>query len=288
MDTRRLFFQHVAQTSESPLAIHIKKAAGSKLWDNDGNEYIDLIAGISVCNIGHRHKDVVNAIKEQTDQYLHVFVYGEMIESPQVQYAQLLAEHLPSSLNSVYFTNSGAEAVEGAMKLAKRATGRTDIISFTKSYHGSTQGALSLMGDDVTGRDCSIWFNAVVRGDVNSIRIGNKVNIQDGAVIHCTYKRSKTVIGNNVSIGHNAIVHGCTVHDDVLIGMGAIVMDNAEIGSNSIIAAGAVVLENTKVEPGSIYAGVPAVKVKNISPDLINGEINRIADNYLKYAGWFR
>jgi carbonic anhydrase/acetyltransferase-like protein (isoleucine patch superfamily) len=146
----------------------------------------------------------------------------------------------------------------------------------------------TIVGDVVTGDDCSIWFNAVVRGDVNSIKIGNKVNIQDGAVVHCTYKRSKTLIGNNVSIGHNAIVHGCTVHDDVLIGMGAIVMDNAEIGSNCIIAAGAVVLENTKVEPGSIYAGVPAVKVKNISPDLINGEINRIADNYIKYADWFR
>ena len=146
----------------------------------------------------------------------------------------------------------------------------------------------TVVGDVITGDDCSIWFNAVVRGDVNSIKIGNKVNIQDGAVVHCTYKRSKTVIGNNVSIGHNAIVHGCTVHDDVLIGMGAIVMDNAEIGSNCIIAAGAVVLENTKIEPGSIYAGVPAVKVKNISPDLINGEINRIAENYIKYAGWFR
>jgi carbonic anhydrase/acetyltransferase-like protein (isoleucine patch superfamily) len=146
----------------------------------------------------------------------------------------------------------------------------------------------TVVGDVVTGNDCSIWFNAVVRGDVNSIRMGNKVNIQDGAVIHCTYQRSKTVIGNNVSIGHNAIVHGCTVHDDVLIGMGAIVMDNAEIGSNSIIAAGAVILENTKVEPGSIYAGVPAKKVKNISPSLINGEINRIADNYVKYAGWFQ
>jgi carbonic anhydrase/acetyltransferase-like protein (isoleucine patch superfamily) len=146
----------------------------------------------------------------------------------------------------------------------------------------------TVVGDVVTGSDCSIWFNAVVRGDVNSIRIGNKVNIQDGAIIHCTYQRSKTVIGNNVSIGHNAVVHGCTVHDDVLIGMGAIVMDNAEIGSNSIIAAGAVVLENTKVEPGSIYAGVPAKKVKNISPALINGEINRIADNYVKYSGWFR
>jgi len=146
----------------------------------------------------------------------------------------------------------------------------------------------TVVGDVITGKDCSIWFNAVVRGDVNSIRMGNKVNIQDGAVIHCTYQRSKTVIGNNVSIGHNAIVHGCTIHDDVLIGMGAIVMDNAEIGSNSIIAAGAVVLENTKVEPGSIYAGVPAKKVKNISPGLINGEINRIADNYVKYSDWFR
>lgn len=146
----------------------------------------------------------------------------------------------------------------------------------------------TVVGDVITGKDCSIWFNAVVRGDVNSIRMGNKVNIQDGAVIHCTYQRSKTVIGNNVSIGHNAIVHGCTVHDDVLIGMGSIVMDNAEIGSNCIIAAGAVVLENTKVEPGSIYAGVPAKKVKNISPGLINGEINRIADNYVKYSGWFR
>lgn len=146
----------------------------------------------------------------------------------------------------------------------------------------------TVVGDVVTGDNCSIWFNAVVRGDVNSIRMGHKVNIQDGAIIHCTYKRSKTVIGNNVSIGHNAIVHGCTVHNDVLIGMGAIIMDNAEIGSNSIIAAGAVVLEGTKVEEGSIYAGVPAKKVKNISPELINGEINRIADNYVHYAGWFR
>lgn len=146
----------------------------------------------------------------------------------------------------------------------------------------------TVVGDVVTGENCSIWFNAVVRGDVNSIRIGNKVNIQDGAVIHCTYQRTKTVIGNNVSIGHNAIVHGCTIHDDVLVGMGAIIMDNAVIGSNSIIAAGAVVLENTRVEEGSIYAGVPAKKVKNISAALINGEINRIADNYIKYAGWFK
>jgi carbonic anhydrase/acetyltransferase-like protein (isoleucine patch superfamily) len=146
----------------------------------------------------------------------------------------------------------------------------------------------TVVGDVSMGNDCSVWFNAVVRGDVNSIKIGNKVNVQDGAVIHCTYQRSKTYIGNNVSIGHNAIVHGCNVQDDVLIGMGAIIMDNAEIGSNSIIAAGAVVLEGTKVEAGSIYAGVPAKKVKNISPELINGEINRIANNYVRYSDWFR
>lgn len=146
----------------------------------------------------------------------------------------------------------------------------------------------TVVGDVVAGNDCSVWFNAVVRGDVNSIRMGDKVNVQDGAVIHCTFQRSKTMIGNNVSIGHNAIVHGCTVNDNVLIGMGAIVMDNAVIGSNSIIAAGAVVLENTIVEEGTIYAGVPAKKVKDISPELINGEINRIADNYVRYSDWFR
>jgi carbonic anhydrase/acetyltransferase-like protein (isoleucine patch superfamily) len=146
----------------------------------------------------------------------------------------------------------------------------------------------TIVGDVITGDDCSFWFNSVIRGDVNSIRMGNKVNVQDGAVIHCTYQRSKTLIGNNVSIGHNAIVHGCTIADNVLIGMGAIVMDNAEIGSNSIIAAGAVVLENTRVEAGSIYAGVPAKKVKDISQELISGEIDRIANNYVKYAGWFR
>jgi carbonic anhydrase/acetyltransferase-like protein (isoleucine patch superfamily) len=146
----------------------------------------------------------------------------------------------------------------------------------------------TVVGDVVMGDDCSVWFNAVVRGDVNSIRMGNKVNIQDGAVIHCTYEKTKVFLGNNVSVGHNAIVHGCTVHDNVLIGMGAIVMDNVEIGSNTIIAAGAVVLENTKVESGSIYAGIPAKKVKDINQELIHGEINRIANNYLMYAGWFK
>lgn len=146
----------------------------------------------------------------------------------------------------------------------------------------------TIVGDVIVGNDCSIWFNAVIRGDVNSIRIGNKVNVQDGAVIHCTFQRTKAIIGNNVSIGHNAIVHGCTVEDDVLIGMGAIVMDNAVVKTNTIIAAGAVVLEGMVCESGSIYAGVPAKKVKDISKELISGEIHRIANNYVKYAGWFQ
>jgi carbonic anhydrase/acetyltransferase-like protein (isoleucine patch superfamily) len=146
----------------------------------------------------------------------------------------------------------------------------------------------TIIGDVVCGTECSFWFNAVVRGDVNSIRIGNKVNIQDGAVIHCTYQKTKTILGNNVSIGHNAIVHGSLVHDNVLIGMGAIIMDNCEIGSNSIIAAGAVLTEGTIVPSGCIYAGVPAKKVKDISEELINGEINRIANNYLMYSSWFK
>jgi len=146
----------------------------------------------------------------------------------------------------------------------------------------------TIVGDVIAGNDCSFWFNCVVRGDVNYIRIGNKVNIQDGAVIHCTFKRTQAIIGNNVSIGHNAIVHGCTVHDDVLIGMGAIVMDRAVVESNTIIAAGAVVLEGTLCEGGSIYAGVPAKKVKDISKELISGEIHRIADNYVRYSEWFK
>jgi carbonic anhydrase/acetyltransferase-like protein (isoleucine patch superfamily) len=146
----------------------------------------------------------------------------------------------------------------------------------------------TLCGDVIIGDECSVWFNAVIRGDVNSIRIGNKVNIQDGVVIHCTYLKSATHIGNNVSIGHNATIHGCVIEDNVLVGMGAVIMDHAKIGSNSIIAAGAVVLENTIVEPGSIYAGMPAKKVKDISEKLIKGEIERIANNYLMYAGWYK
>lgn len=146
----------------------------------------------------------------------------------------------------------------------------------------------TIVGDVVLGDQCSVWFNAVIRGDVNYIKIGNKVNIQDGAIIHCTYQKHPTIIGNNVSIGHNAIVHGCTLQDNVLIGMGAIVMDNCVVESNSIIAAGAVLTQNTYVEAGTIYAGVPAKKVKDISQELISGEIDRISNNYIMYSGWFK
>jgi carbonic anhydrase/acetyltransferase-like protein (isoleucine patch superfamily) len=146
----------------------------------------------------------------------------------------------------------------------------------------------TIIGDVIMGNDCSIWFNAVVRGDVNSIKIGDKVNIQDGAVVHCTYQTAPTTIGNRVSIGHNALVHGCTLHDNVLIGMGAIVMDNAIVHSGSIVAAGAVVLENTVIESGWIWAGVPAKPVKRVSEELLRGQIERISNNYLMYAGWFK
>lgn len=146
----------------------------------------------------------------------------------------------------------------------------------------------TIIGDVTFGGECSVWFNAVVRGDVHYIKVGNKVNIQDGAIIHCTYQKHPTIIGNNVSIGHNAIVHGCTVKDNVLIGMGAIVMDNCVIESNSIIAAGAVVTQNTVVESGAIYAGVPARKVKNIDESAFAGEIGRIANNYVMYSSWLK
>ncbi len=145
-----------------------------------------------------------------------------------------------------------------------------------------------IIGDVTMGDDCSIWFNAVLRGDVHYIRLGNKVNVQDNATIHGTYKKAGTSIGNNVSIAHNAVIHGCTINDNVLVGMGAVVLDLAVIESNSIIAAGAVVLENTVVESGSVYAGTPAKKVKAISNDLLEGQIKRIASSYLKYSGWYK
>lgn len=145
----------------------------------------------------------------------------------------------------------------------------------------------TIVGDVEMGDECSIWFNAVLRGDVNSIRLGNRVNIQDGAVIHCTYQRTNTILGNDVSVGHNALVHGCVIHDNVLVGMGAIVMDNAVIHSHSIIAAGAVLLEGTVVESYSIYAGIPAKKVKTLDPNKAEKMLRQVAENYVMYSGWF-
>lgn len=146
----------------------------------------------------------------------------------------------------------------------------------------------TLIGEIIMGDDCSVWYQAVVRGDVNSILMGNRINIQDGAVIHGTYERSATIIGDDVSIGHNAIVHGCSIKDRVLIGMGSIIMDDSVVGSNSIIAAGSVLPKNTIVPEGSVYAGIPAKKIKEISPELQKGEIERIAANYIQYASWFK
>ncbi|MBS7320964.1 MAG: gamma carbonic anhydrase family protein [Myroides sp.] len=144
----------------------------------------------------------------------------------------------------------------------------------------------TVIGDVVMGEHCSIWYNAVVRGDVHSIKMGDKVNVQDGAIIHCTYQKHPTIIGNNVSIGHNAIVHGCTIHDNVLVGMGAIVMDNCIVNSNVIIAAGAVVTQNTELISNSIYAGVPAKRVKELNASDFAGEIDRISNNYVLYSSW--
>ena len=153
MTNRQLFLQHVGQTSDAPLCLEIIRAKGCKMWDVDGKEYLDLIAGISVCNVGHSNPEIIEAVKNQLDQYMHVMVNGEMVLTPQLEYAKLLTDNLPPTLNSVFYTASGTEATEGALKLAKRATGRTEIVSFKNSYHGSTQGALSVMGDEY-------WRNA--------------------------------------------------------------------------------------------------------------------------------
>lgn len=170
------------------------------------------------------------------------------------------------------------------MTLIKKVNGKEPV--FGKECYLAENA--TIVGDVTCGDQCSFWFNSVVRGDVHYIRMGNKVNVQDNAVIHCTYQKAPTTIGNNVSIGHNAIVHGCTIHDNVLIGMGAIVMDGCVVESNSIVAAGAILLEGTRVESGSVYAGIPARKVKEVDKALFEGEINRIANNYVMYSGWFK
>jgi acetylornithine/N-succinyldiaminopimelate aminotransferase len=183
MTQRELFLRHVAQTSEEPLCFEIEKADGCLLFDNDGNSYIDLIGGISVCNIGHGNEVVKNAIKNQVDKYLHVMVYGEVIQSPQVQYAKALAEHLPANLQSIYFTNSGSEATEGAMKLAKRVTGRSKIISFKNSYHGSTQGALSVMGSEYWQQAFRPLLPNVFQYNYNSDEVFDTIDSQTACVI---------------------------------------------------------------------------------------------------------
>lgn len=194
MNLRQLFLQHVAQTSTAPLALEIVKAEGCKLVDASGKEYIDLIGGISVANVGHRHPKVVEAIKKQLDEYMHIMVYGELVQSPQVQYAKLLIEHLPSSLTSVYFTNSGAEAVEGAMKLAKRVTGRTEIIAFKNSYHGSTQGALSIIGDEYWRNAFRPLLPGVQHLNYNSFQDLERITEQTACVIAETVQGEAGII----------------------------------------------------------------------------------------------
>ncbi len=170
------------------------------------------------------------------------------------------------------------------MALIKSIDGKTP--SFGEDCYLSENA--TVIGDFSCGSQCSFWFNSVVRADVNSISFGNKVNVQDGAIVHCTYEKYPTSIGNNVSIGHNAIVHGCTIKDNVLIGMGAIVMDDCVVNQHTIIAAGAILTQGTITEEGYIYAGIPARKIKPAGKNLIEGEIERIANNYIKYSSWYK
>lgn len=193
LDNRHLFLRHVAQTSPAPLGLEIARAEGLYLYDPSGTAYMDLIGGISVCNTGHRHPRVIRAIREQADRYLHVLVYGELIQTPQVQYATLLAKHLPSSLNSVYFTNSGAEATEGAMKLTKRVTGRTEILAFNQSYHGSTQGALSVMGDEYWRNAYRPLLPGIIHAEYNSDTALEKITHRTACVIAETVQAERGI-----------------------------------------------------------------------------------------------
>jgi acetylornithine/succinyldiaminopimelate/putrescine aminotransferase len=193
MNSRELFLRHVAQTSPAPLALEMVKAEGCMIWDRSGKAYLDLISGISVCNMGHRHPKVVEAVKAQADQYFHLLVYGEFVESPQVEYAHMLSRYLPASLDSVYFTNSGAEATEGAMKLAKRVTGRTEIISFRHSYHGSTQGALSIMGDEYWRNAYRPLLPGIRQLDYNQIGQLNQITTETACVVAETVQAERGV-----------------------------------------------------------------------------------------------
>lgn len=183
MNQRQLFLQHIGQTSEAPLALEIVRAQGCSMWDVNGKEYLDLIAGISVCNIGHCHPSVVKAVQEQAATYMHIMVYGELVESPQVQYAKMLSDHLPANLESVFFTASGSEATEGAMKLAKRYTNRRQIVSFKNSYHGSTQGALSIMGSEYWQQAFRPLLPGILQLQYNSFEDLNQITEQTACVI---------------------------------------------------------------------------------------------------------
>ncbi|MEP6746413.1 MAG: aspartate aminotransferase family protein [Bacteroidota bacterium] len=216
MNQRALFLQHVAQTSDAPLALDITNALGCYLYDADEIQYLDLIGGISVCNIGHRHPAVTAAIKDQADRYLHVLVYGEFIQSPQVQYAKLLADNLPGTLNSVFFTNSGAEATEGAMKLAKRATGRSQIIAFKNAYHGSTQGALSVIGDEYWRNAYRPLLPGIIHADYNSMQSLDFISNQTACVIAETVQAESGVIAP-AKKWLQALRKKCTEHNVLLI-----------------------------------------------------------------------
>lgn len=194
MNVRHIFQQHVAQTSPAPIGLHIARAEGNYLYDADGKAYLDLIGGISVCNIGHRHPDVVAAINKQANDYLHVMVYGELVQSPQTEYAALLTTHLPGSLDCVYFTNSGAEATEGALKLARRVTGRTDVIACNNSYHGSTLGALSVMGDEYWRNAHRPLLPGVWHYHYNDYRLIDAINKQTSCVIIETIQAEAGVV----------------------------------------------------------------------------------------------
>ncbi|MEI8278287.1 MAG: aspartate aminotransferase family protein [Bacteroidota bacterium] len=194
MNIRQLFQQHIAPTSDTPIGLHIVSASGNYLYDADGNKFLDLIGGISVCNIGHKHHAVVSAIKKQADEYLHIMVYGELIQSPQSEYAHLLTQHLPSTLNCVYFTNSGTEATEGALKLARRATGRPQVISCNNSYHGATLGALSVMGSEYWRNSFRPLMPGVWHYDYNSLSLIDAINTETACVIIETVQAEAGVI----------------------------------------------------------------------------------------------
>lgn len=216
MNQRELFLRHVAQTSEAPLALEIVNAKGTHMWDSQGKKYIDLISGISVCNIGHSNEKVIEAIKTQAEQYMHIMVYGELIESPQVQYASALVSHLPSKLDSVYFTSSGTEATEGAMKLAKRSTGRSKMMAFQDSYHGSTQGALSAMGSEYWRNAFRPLLPGIIHAAYNSDQALDFINDELACIILEPVQAERGVMAPSIN-WMQALRKKCDAHGVLLI-----------------------------------------------------------------------